>query len=70
MEKMGVGVEKERRKPKKERSPLHHSYHSKKVIEKPTEDESGIESSQFVLNQLRRVLGNRKPKKRKRRKSK
>ena len=64
MEKMGVGQEHERVKPKKIDSPPHH----RNKIEKSTLDESGLESSQFVLNQLRRVLGNRKPKRNKRRK--
>ena len=68
MEKMGVGTEVERIKPKKITSPLMSRSNSKKH-DKPSLDESGLESSQFILNQLRRVLGNRKPKKRKRRRS-
>ena len=68
MEKMGVGTEIERIKPKKITSPLMSRAESKKFDQLPL-DESGLESSQFILNQLRRVLGNRKPKKRKRRRS-
>ena len=56
MEKMGVGTERERLKR------LKTGDYSKKHYE-----ESGIEISDFVLNQLRRILGNRKPKRRKRR---
>ena len=56
MEKMGVGTERERLKRLRTRD------QSKKQYE-----ESGIEISDFVLNQLRRILGNRKPKRRKRR---
>ena len=53
MEKMGVGCEKERLKRQKANAGPY--------------EESGIEISDFVLNQLRRVLGNKKPRRRRRR---
>ena len=40
---------------------------SHKIKETPPVDPSGFEISDFVLNQLRSVLGNRKPKRRRRR---
>ena len=61
MEKMGVGLDKEPIRPKK--SPR--STWGKTIKPPIVADDSSLETSTFVLNQLRRVLGNRKPKRRK-----
>ena len=73
MEKMGVGLKKERVKQDTGNNSSHGGAPltpTGKQFQTSKPDASGLETTFFVLNQLRSVLGNRKPKRRKGQKNK